>query len=300
MSEEMLQEFRPFTSQQARDRYLAHYETLEKAWPVESENRTVTTEHGTTFMRVSGPADAPPLVLLPGGQSTSLVWRWVIEPLSARFRTYALDSIYDLGHSVRARPITDVADLRGWLDAVLDALGLTGGVHMAGISYGAYATAEYALHAPQRLRKIIWVSPVMIAAPLSREFLERLRPCAAPGREPVEEFCRWVMPSVAVLGGRGFDNRVDEILLARECYGTMFPPVRGMVLPEEELDRLAVPALYILGGRDGATEDPPKVLAHVATRKPRIETMLIPEAGHDAIVAEPRLIAERMIEFLGR
>jgi pimeloyl-ACP methyl ester carboxylesterase len=300
MSEETLQEFRPFTSQQARDRYLAHYETLEKSWPVESENRTVTTEHGTTFMRVSGPADAPPLVLLPGGQSTSLVWRWVIEPLSAQFRTYALDSIYDMGHSVRARPIRDVADLRGWLDAVLDALGLTDGVHMAGISYGAYATAEYALHAPQRLRKIVWVSPVMVAAPLSREFLERLRPCAAPGREPVEEFCRWVMPSVAASGGRGLDNRVDEILLGRECYGMMIPPVRGPVLPEEELASLAVPALYILGGRDGATDDPRKVLARVATMKPRIETMLIPEAGHDAIVAEPRLIAERILEFLGR
>ena len=300
MSEETSQEFRPFTSQQARDRYLAHYETLEKSWPVESENRTVTTEHGTTFMRVSGPADAPPLVLLPGGQSTSLVWKWVIEPLSARFRTYALDSIYDLGHSVRARPIRDVADLRGWLDAVLDALGLTEGVHMAGISYGAYATAEYALHAPQRLRKIVWVSPVMVAAPLSREFLGRLRPCAAPGREPVEEFCRWVMPSVAASGGRRFDDRVDEILLARECYGPMIPPVRGPVLPEEELARLAVPALYILGGRDGATDDPLKVLARVATLKPRMETMLLPEAGHDAIVAEPGLIAERMLEFLGR
>lgn len=202
MSEETLQEFRPFTSRQARDRYLAHYETLEKSWPVESENRTVSTEHGATFMRVSGPADAPPLVLLPGGQSTSLVWRWVIEPLSARFRTYALDSIYDMGHSVRARPIRDVADLSAWLDAVLDALGLTDGVHMAGISFGAYATAEYALHAPQRLRKIVWVSPVMVAAPLSQEFLERLRPCAAPGREPVEEFCRWVMPSVAASAGR--------------------------------------------------------------------------------------------------
>lgn len=300
MSEETLQEFRPFTSQQAREHYLAHYEALEKAWPVESENRTVTTEHGTTFVRVSGPAGAPPLVLLPGGQSTSLVWRWLIEPLSARFRTYALDSIYDIGHSIRARPIQDVAALTAWLDAVLDALGLTDGVHMAGISFGAYATAEYALHAPQRLRKIVWVSPVMIAAPLSQEFVERLRPCAGGDREPLEAFCRWAMPSVAALGGRNFDNRVDEILLARECYGTMMPPVRGLVLPEEELARLAVPALYILGEHDGATEDPLKVLAHVATLKPRIETMLVPEAGHDAVVAQPRLIAERMIEFLGR
>lgn len=299
MSEELSHEF-PFTSQQARERFLAHYEILEKSWPIESENRTVTTEHGTTFVRVSGPAAAPPLVLLPGGQSTSLVWRRLIEPLSERFRTYALDSIFDLGRSVPVRPVRHVADLRAWLDGALDALGLTDGLHMAGVSYGAYATAEYALHAPQRLKKIVWVSPVMIAAPLSQEFLDRLRPCVEGGREPLEAFCRWVMPSVAASGGRAFDNRVDEILLGRECYGMMMPPVRGLVLPEEELARLAVPALYILGEHDGATDNPQQVLAHLATVPPRIETMLVPEAGHDAIVSQPRLIARRMIEFLSR
>lgn len=300
MSEEPLHEFRPFTSQQARDRYLAHYDALEKSWPIESENRTVATEHGTTFLRVSGPADASPLVLLPGGQSTSLVWRRMIEPLSAQFRTYALDSIYDLGRSVPARPMRNVADLTAWLDDVLDALGLTDGVNMAGISYGAYATAEYALHAPRRLRKIVWVAPVMVAAPLSQEFVERLRPCAGPGREPLEAFCRWVMPSLAALGGPDLDRRVDEILLARECYGMMMPPVRGLALPEEELASIGVPALYILGERDGATDNPREVLAHLAAVAPEIETMLVPEAGHDAVVAQPKLIADRMLEFLAR
>jgi pimeloyl-ACP methyl ester carboxylesterase len=271
---------------------------MEKSWPVESENRTVSTEHGTTFLRVSGPAAAPPLVLLPGGQSTSLVWKRVIEPLSARFRTYALDAIYDQGRSVPARPMRGVADLTAWLDDVLDALGLTDGVNMAGMSYGAYATAEYALHAPQRLRKIVWIAPVMIAAPIAQEFVDRLRPCAGPDREPLAAFCRWVMPSLAALGGREIDDRVDEILLIRECYGMMMPPVRGVVLSDEELASIRVSALYILGERDGATENPREVLAHLAAVAPGIETMLIPEAGHDAVVAQPRLIADRMITFL--
>ena len=298
MSEEPSHEFRPFTSQEARDRYLAHYAAREKSWPIESENRTVSTEHGTTFLRVSGPAGAPPLVLLPGGQSTSLVWKRVIEPLSARFRTYALDAIYDQGRSVPARPMKDVADLTAWLDEVLDALGLADGVNMAGMSYGAYATAEYALHAPRRLRKIVWIAPVMVAAPISQEFVERLRPCAGPDREPLEAFCRWVMPSLAALGGRELDDRVDEILLTRECYRMMRPTVRCPVLPDEELASLGVPALYVLGERDGATENPRAVLAHLASVAPGIETMLVPEAGHDVVVARPRLIAERMLEFL--
>lgn len=299
MPADMTHEPWPFTSKEARERYLAHYDATEKSWPIPWENRTVSTDPGETYLRISGPASAPPLVLLPGGQSTSLVWRRLIAPLSARFRTYALDSIYDAGRSVPARPMKDVSELTAWIDGVLDALGLTDGVHMMGISYGAYAVAEYALSAPERLGKIVWISPVMVAAPLSQEFVNRLRPCAAPGREPVEAFCRWVMPSLAASDRRAFDNRVDEILLSRECYGPRIPPVRVAALSDDELKSIGVPALYILGEEDGATENPREVLARLGVVAPRIETMLIPGAGHDAIVAEPQLIADRVLQFLG-
>lgn len=300
MPEEKAQEFRPFTSQEARDRYLAHYEALERSWPVDFETRTVHTDHGETFLRISGPIGAPPLVLLPGGQSSSLVWRRLIAPLSACFRTYALDSIYDQGRSIPVRPMKEIAELTSWLDGVLDALGLTDGVNMMGMSYGAYGAAEYALHAPRRLRKVVWLSPVMIAAPISQEFVDRLLPCASGAREPLEAFCRWAMPSLAASDPRGFDDRVDEILLVRESYGPMRPPVRGLVLPEDELKSLQVPALYILGEHDGATENPREVLGRVSTLVPGIETMLVPGAGHDAVVAQPGPIADRVLRFLAQ
>ena len=88
--------FRPFASEEARKLFLAHVEMLEQSWPVEYEARTVPGEYGETFARVSGPVDAMPVVLLPGGQSSSLVWRRLIEPLSVRFRTYGVDAIYDV------------------------------------------------------------------------------------------------------------------------------------------------------------------------------------------------------------
>jgi pimeloyl-ACP methyl ester carboxylesterase len=289
----------PFTSQEARERYLAHYDAMQKVWPIHSENRTVHTDQGETFLRISGPAGAPPLVLIPGGQSTSLVWRRLIEPLSTRFRTYALDSMYDVGRSIPAQPIKDVAQVMAWLDGVLDALALTDGIHIMGVSFGAYVAAEYALHAPQRLRKIVWVSPVMVAAPISQEFVNRLRPCAEPGREPLEAFCRWAMPSLAASHKQAFDDRVDEILLSRECYVPTMPPVQRPVLSDDELSSMGIPALYILGEQDGATENPRAVLEHLRVVAPRIETMLIPGAGHDAIVAEPKLIADRILAFLG-
>jgi hypothetical protein len=89
----MSDEFHPFSSKESRDRFIAHLDSLEKLWPIQHESRMVHTRYGETFARIGGPSDASPMVLLPGGQSSSLVWRRLICPLSDRFRTYALDAI---------------------------------------------------------------------------------------------------------------------------------------------------------------------------------------------------------------
>ncbi len=59
-------EYHPFRSAEARDRYLAAYDKRAASWPVASETVMVDTEQGRTFVRISGLADAPPLVMLPG------------------------------------------------------------------------------------------------------------------------------------------------------------------------------------------------------------------------------------------
>ena len=237
-------------------------------------------------------------MLLPGGQSSSLVWRRLIEPLAAHFRTYALDAIYDEGRSVPVRPVPDVEGLRSWLDGVLEGLGLTDGVTMAGQSYGCYASAEYALHAPRRLEKLVWIAPVMIGAPLSQEFVDRLRPLADGRRESLEEYCRWIMPSVAGKHPEEFQARVDEILLVRESYSVMIPPVRGAVMSDDDLRRIDAPTLYILGDGDGATAQPSEAIRRVESLMPRVETLLVPGAGHDVVVAETGLVTDRLLRFL--
>src|SRR5262245_22652862 len=114
----MPNEFSPFTSHESRTRFLAHLSSLEDSWPIQHASTTVKTRYGDTFVRTGGSTDAPPIVLLPGGQSSSLIWRRLIKPLSSHFRTYALDAIYDEGRSVPTRTISTIDDLGLWLDDV--------------------------------------------------------------------------------------------------------------------------------------------------------------------------------------
>ncbi len=88
-------ECHPFRSQRAKTRYLARYEQKAQEWSVASETRVAATSYGRTFIRMSGPEDAPPLVFLPGGGSSSLIWLPIIENISKEYRTYAVDNIYD-------------------------------------------------------------------------------------------------------------------------------------------------------------------------------------------------------------
>ncbi len=258
----------------------------------------VQTRYGETFVRIGGPADAQPVVLLPGGQTSSLVWRRLIEPLSRSFHTYALDAIYDEGHSVPTHPVRTVDDLRSWFDTVLDGLGLTNGITIAGQSYGCYASAEYALHAPQRLSRLVWIAPVMIGAPISAEFVDRLKPVADGKRESLEAYCRWIMPFIAVKHPEEFSRRIDEILLVRESYGMMFPPVRAAVISDEDLRHIKTPTLYILGERNGATAIPREAIERVASLMPSVETVLIPGSGHDIVAAETALVTEGLLSYL--
>jgi pimeloyl-ACP methyl ester carboxylesterase len=271
---------------------------LEDSWPIQHASTTVKTRYGDTFVRTGGAQGAPPLVLLPGGQTSSLNWRRLIKPLSSHFRTYALDAIYDEGRSVPTRPIPTIDDLRLWLDDVLDGLGLNDGITMAGNSYGCYAAAEYALHSPRRINKLVWIAPVMIGAPLGKEFIERLMPLADGERASLETFCRWVMPSIAANSPEEFNQRIDEILLVRDCYARMSPPVRAAMMSDEDLKNINAPTLYILGEQDGATSDASQTIARVQALMPHVETMLVPGAGHDVMAAEQAALTERILKFL--
>ena len=111
----------PFRSAAVRDSYFAYYDSLAlKA----SEKRMVPTSYGETFVRITGPADAPPLVLLPGAVATSLMWAPNIRALSAACRTFAVDQLGDVGRTTCIKQVRRLNDLLVWLDEFFDALKL--------------------------------------------------------------------------------------------------------------------------------------------------------------------------------
>ncbi len=151
------------------------------------EARTVGTRFGDTHVIVAGPEDAPPLVVLQGGNFLNpLCLAWFM-PLSGTHRLYAPGIIGQPGRSAQARPSARGDGHARWLLDVLDGLGLERPAFV-GISYGGGLILRLAGLAPGRVARAVLVSPAGVAAgpiwPMVREVaLPMLVYRASPGRE---------------------------------------------------------------------------------------------------------------------
>lgn len=291
----------PFKSAEARERYLAHYEKRSQKWPVSYESKIVETSQGETYVRISGSGDSPPLVLLPSAGAPSLIWIPNVEALSARFRVYAIDNIYDFGLSVPRQPFKTPDDLMDWLDELFDTLGLGNDINLIGLSYGGWLTSRYTLHSPERLRKVVMIAPVATIIDLPGEWVWRGILSAIPSRYIMKRvMVSWLFEDLVKHGDEAEQNIVDDYisdaLMALKCFKFRMP-VSPTVLSDEELKSIEVPALFLVGENEKIypAREAVERLDRVA---PGIRTEIIPGAGHDLTIIQAELVNRIIIEFL--
>lgn len=295
-----MSDFHPFKSPQAKAAYLAFEDRLAEKWPVVSELKSVRTSFGATFMRISGPADAPPLVLLPGGGSCSLIWSANIEALSREYRTYALDNIYDYGRSVYTRKMRSGGDMAAWLDELFDVLRLGGDIRIAGYSFGGWVTSQYALHHPQRLRRVALIAPAATVLPLPGPYIRRMITTLIPVRYFSKKIMYWVWKDLARMGESGrqiVEDRIDYYRLAMKSF-KFKQPVSPTVLTDDDLRKLTMPALFMVGGNETAY-DAKDAVGRLKRVNPKIRTEWIPGTGHDLMFTHTEKVNRLLLGFLG-
>ncbi len=286
----------PFRSAEAREEYLRFYDRRAERWPVPSETRTVPTSFGETFVRISGPKDAAPLVLLPGMSSNGLMWETMIEPFARRYRTYAVDSVSDVGRSVPTRDMRSAADYAQWLDELFEALDLRD-VNLVGMSYGAWITANMALLRPERLRRTVWLAPAAVVARLSILWIV-LALLTATSKWIHRKFTYWMFADAVKTpeGRRIADELIADTQVMIRCYAP-----RRIVTPttmsDEQLRRIRVPSLLLVGENE-TVGSAPSAMRRVRTVAPQIKAELIPGAGHDLPIAHRELLTQKVLEFL--
>ena len=290
--------YHPFRSVAAKKEYLALYDMRVKKWPVDSQTRFVDTAYGQTFVRMSGPVDAPSLVLLHGAGGDSLQWIPNIEALSRRYRVYAVDNIYDYSRSVYTQIIKNPDDYVKWLDEVFSALELGSNIKMMGLSYGGWLTGQYALRFPDRLAKIVLVAPAATVLPLRLEWIMRAVLCFLPYRYFTKSFLFWLMEDFAKKSKDDrmmLEEEVDTVVVRMRCYKTI-RLIRPTVLEDAELRRINIPTLYLVGENE-KLYSAQKAIQRLHAVAPQITAEMIPDAGHDLTIVQADIVNKRGLKF---
>ncbi|MGR4850027.1 alpha/beta fold hydrolase [Streptomyces sp. LARHCF252] len=276
------------------DGFLAAYDKVMTKWPALAEAATVPTPFGATHVNICGPADGPPLLLLPGGGSaTSASWYRQAAELSHVHRLYAVDLIGAPGRTIPApgRHLRTTADLVSWLDALLKGLDLAE-TDLGGHSYGAWIALQYALRAPHRVRHLVLLDPTYCFAKLKWAYgAHAVRMLLRPTPRRVRTFLEWET------GGGPLDP--DWLALQEAAAG--FPSVRPVVGPRPKpgaLRGLDLPVLLLLAGKSRA-HNPAKVAAGAEALLPHVTTITLPDVSHHALPhAAPAESGRLIADFL--
>jgi pimeloyl-ACP methyl ester carboxylesterase len=261
------------------------YRSILDNWPIRNEQLTVPTCQGATFVLASGRREAPPLVLLHGGLTTSAMWSRSVGAWAEHFRVYAVDLIGEAGFSAPSRPWMWSDAHARWLDDVWAVLGITSAA-VVGASLGGWIALDYAIRRPGKVSALVLLAPAGVV-PFRLSVMVKAAPLLLIGP--------WGHRRALKLN-MGFDSDA-----ARSSEGVAFLSFFGLVaehfvgrmqaiptFSDAKLRKIAIPVLAVVGGND-AYFDSEKMKRRLANCMPQTEVDYLPEAGHALVDSTARV-----------
>jgi pimeloyl-ACP methyl ester carboxylesterase len=269
------------------------YDAVMARWPVPHTPRDLPGRFGTTHLNVCGAEDGPPVVLLPGGGSTSAVWYATVGALAPAHRVYAIDLPGDAGRSVAdGERLKDEAAWMAWLDETLGQLGL-GEFALGGHSLGAWLATRFAVRAPRRVSRLALLDPTDCLSPTALLFRLRAIPLLVLGGEQRKRsFHTWET------GGRPVDPEFLALWSGRfggPRNGSFIWPKRPTAA---DLGRLGMPVLVFAAA--ASRQNNAAVLARRAGELlPDARVITVPDASHFMLPQEcADVINPELVKFL--
>lgn len=235
--------------------------------------------------------DGPTIVLLHEMGGCLESWDGVIDALPPHYRCIAYDA---RGAGLSEKPVQPptiemlAADLHG----LLDAIGISGPVALAGCAVGAATAIRFAADHPKRVSHLILFAPATGIAPDRRPAL--LDMADAIERDGMRDriLLRFdhSYPDHFYFTGRSDREAVRARLLQNDprSYANTYRMLCGLDLADA-LPRIAAPTLVVAGAHDGTR--PPALVEPVA-RAIKGARFVTVESGHAMPILTPGLVAE--------
>lgn len=252
-----------------------------------------------SFYTLSGPADAPVVVLIHGLGLNHACWQWLAPVLKPQFRVLRYDLI---GHGQSANPIgkATLKMLADQLASLLDHIG----VEMAaviGFSLGGMIARRFAQDYPTRTQALVVLhSPHRRSETAQAAILARVEQARAegPGATVEAALDRWFTPAFR-------SANPDMMQLVRGWVLANDPaiyPALYLVFAEGIADVIAptppiqCPTLVITGDEDFGNG--PEMARAIAAEIPDATALILPGLRHMALAEDPPAINAPVLSFL--
>jgi pimeloyl-ACP methyl ester carboxylesterase len=281
-----------FKSERARAHFLDVYQTAMAQLPPVSESTDVPTSFGSVrAYRFDGPSAGPPVVLLPGRNASTPMWRVNIPGLLQHRTVIGIDLLGEAGMSVQDKPITGPDDEAHWLDDALAGLGLDR-AHLLGVSIGGWTAVNHAVRRPGRAASLTLLDPVFTFGRVPTKSMLIAAGMFLPLPDSVQrKVFSWIS------GGADVDDSMSEAALI-SAGSTDFVLRKAMprLFTDDQLRSLNIPVLALIAGRSVMLD-----AAHAAARArnllPDGQVELWADASHAINGEYPGEIAETAAAF---
>jgi pimeloyl-ACP methyl ester carboxylesterase len=251
------------------------------------------------FVRQEG--SGPVLVLLHGFPLDHSMWDDLVRNLRDDYTVIAIDQ-RGFGRSRGGvSDVTSMDDFADDLNSILDELGVTDPITLAGLSMGGYVSFAFLRKYASRVSALILCDTRSVAdtPEAANKRLELADRVLTEGAQIVAEA---MLPR---LTSRETREDLPQVVDALRNVMLSTPPrsiaaaLRGMAArPDvtEELANITVPTLVLVGEQDEIS--PPEEMRELASKIPNSQFVIVPKSGHMTTCESPAFVNAKIREFL--
>jgi pimeloyl-ACP methyl ester carboxylesterase len=266
------------------------YDAKLAEWPVPYKVTFVETQYGKIHVIISGPEDAPPVLLINASALSGWSWIHNVEDLNQKFRTFAIDNIGEGGKNEmlkRGKIPKNGKEIAEFYSDISDKLGISKSF-VVGASIGGYISTNYALYAPERVEKLVLLGPMGFGSTY-KTIIAMTIAQGLPIKPIQDATFRWAFgdaPHVIQSFGEWFRIYMK---------GLVPTPIVPSSFTSEQLKNLRVPTLAFFGTKDGVIGNAQKA-KNLAENIPDAQIEIV-ESGHVMGAELPEIIDKATIEF---
>jgi pimeloyl-ACP methyl ester carboxylesterase len=285
-----------FRSPEGEAQFNEAYDAILERWAVPYEELHVPTRFGDTHVVVSGSKDTPPLLLLHPAGGGAAIWCRNVGPFSQKYRTFAIDTISEANKSILTHPISFRHQRQDFTDWMID---LFGGLqiektNIVGNSFGGFIGLNTALSLPEKINKVVLISPAATFVPILAWALHfmpanMIGPLIGSKKILLDAY-DWIWQ----------DFPKDEYMAKLRAVSAFYGRPRHWnptTFSDEELRKIQTPILLLIGDHE-VIYKPEDAIQRATRLVPGLKAEIVPNANHIAEYTAYETVNRLILEFL--